>query len=63
MMCENEFCIFNRNFKCTKKDIKLDNVGNCITCILVDMPKEYLEKVKKTQLKKSSQKIINTFFI
>ncbi len=49
MECENEYCIYQKNGKCIADSITLDISGVCTTCILVDIPKDELERFKEEQ--------------
>lgn len=51
MKCENYFCVYQENGECRLDDIEIDILGNCDTCIYVDIPKtkfkKYKEKLRK----------------
>ncbi len=49
MNCENEYCIYNKEYKCILDEITLDIQGKCIECIYVDIPSQQLEKLKEEQ--------------
>ena len=49
MKCENEYCIYNKKYKCILDEITLDIQGKCIECIYVDIPSQQLEKLKEEQ--------------
>ena len=52
MLCENIFCIYNSDDRCQLDEIELDIIGNCKTCVYVEIGKKELEKKKKEQLEK-----------
>ena len=49
--CEFDFCIYNMDNECTVKEIAVDSIGVCETCIMISLPKEKLIEYKKEQLK------------
>lgn len=51
MDCENEFCIYQKDDKCTLDKISLDFQGICNECIYVNLDNELLEELKKKQIK------------
>ena len=51
MNCENIYCIYCKNNKCTIKDVSLDIQGICQDCIYVTIDSEVLQKYKDEQLK------------
>ena len=46
MKCENELCLYEQKGKCILETIELDIIGQCTSCIYVDIPKKDLEKYK-----------------
>ena len=52
MLCENEFCIFQKNSKCILENISLDILGQCTECIYVNINPSDLQDLKQKQLKK-----------
>lgn len=46
MECENELCLYEQKGKCTLEKIALDIIGQCTSCIYVEIPKKDLEKYK-----------------
>ncbi|MBQ6815930.1 MAG: hypothetical protein IJP26_01680 [Clostridia bacterium] len=46
MECENLFCIYQENNHCILNEITLDIVGQCDSCIYVEIPKFELENYK-----------------
>ena len=49
MTCENRFCVYWRKDNCTLNEVRLDGMGSCEDCIVVEVPEELLEK-KRTEL-------------
>lgn len=49
MTCENRFCVYWRKDNCTLNEVRLDGMGSCEDCIIVEVPEELLEK-KRTEL-------------
>ncbi len=47
MNCENEFCIYQQQGRCTLKNIELDIMGQCKECIYVEINQEFLQKLKE----------------
>ncbi len=52
MICENIFCIYNKNERCTVEEIALDIQGKCTACEYVDVDDEYLSRKKKEALER-----------
>ena len=52
MICENEYCIHQKNRKCTLDTISVDEFGKCSECIIPNIPYNLLEKAKKKTLQK-----------
>ena len=52
MNCENFFCIYQSNGKCTVDNIIINSLGMCTECIFPDIDKEILNKAKQELLKK-----------
>lgn len=38
MICENEYCIYQKNRKCTLDTISVDEFGKCSECIIPNIP-------------------------
>ena len=53
MKCMFEYCIYNKNFKCTVSEVEINFFGMCDMCIMVSLDKELLEKEKAMQWLKS----------
>ncbi|MBQ3183270.1 MAG: hypothetical protein IJB57_06350 [Clostridia bacterium] len=50
MICENVFCIYNKDEGCIVEEIELDIQGKCTSCEYVDVDDEYLKRKKKEAL-------------
>jgi len=50
MLCDNEFCIYNRKCACILPDIRRNRAGDCGECIFVVLDKNFLEAEKTRQL-------------
>lgn len=50
MICENRYCIYWENGKCTLDEIYLDELGICESCIRISIPDEKLHKIREKQL-------------
>jgi len=50
MRCDFEYCIYNKGFICILDDIWINAVGVREECIIVEIEKEQLEKLKEEQL-------------
>ena len=61
LKCEVEYCIYNVNYFCTAKSVGIDSSGLCDSHIVVDIPKEQLEVMKKKQLKLWKQRTKNPY--
>ena len=51
MICENIFCIYQRNNECILEEINLDITGACADCIYVDIGQKQLNELKENQLR------------
>jgi len=51
MTCEFDLCIYNHNDCCSLKEIEIDEVGMCESCITISLPDKLLELIKKEQIK------------
>ena len=49
MTCENRFCVYWRKDNCTLNEVRLDGMGSCEDCIIVEVPEELLVK-KRAEL-------------
>ena len=52
LLCDNEFCIYQKEGKCSLEGIQLDIQGNCENCIYVNVEQEVLNSLKKEALGK-----------
>ena len=43
MTCENRFCVYWSRDNCTLSEVRLDGMGSCEDCIVVEVPEELLE--------------------
>ena len=50
MLCENCFCIYQKDNKCTLQEIWIDIQGHCQECIYAAFEKKMLENKKKRAL-------------
>ncbi len=55
MVCENLFCIYQSDDKCTLKEIQLDTAGICTSCIYPAFNEAYLRQEKLKLLKKYNE--------
>lgn len=46
MRCENRFCIYYEGDACLLDDITLDMLGQCESCIYVNLPESLLDRVR-----------------
>lgn len=46
ILCENEFCIYQQSGKCVLTSLEHDNVGNCTSCVLINLTQPELDKKK-----------------
>lgn len=51
MICEVEYCIYNRNFMCILEATEINSLGMCEECILILLDKDFLEAEKERQLR------------
>ncbi len=47
MRCENEFCMYCKEKSCLLETITINENGMCNECILISIPEEMLEELKK----------------
>ena len=50
MNCENYFCIYESNGKCSLESVSLNILGACDNCVYPSIDRDYLEKVKQKTL-------------
>ena len=58
MSCENEFCIYNRDFQCILDEVNLDALGTCSSYINVELVKKFLEAEKERQLREIAKSFL-----
>ena len=56
LTCENDFCIYNRGFRCILDEIELDATGSCLSCISVLLDHDLLLAEKKRQVEELENK-------
>lgn len=47
MICENIFCIYQKENTCILEEISLDSLGTCSECILIDLDEVFLSEEKQ----------------
>lgn len=52
VLCENEFCIYQKNNICTLDKIELNSMGICDSCIQIDLEPREVNSRKKVLLQK-----------
>ena len=52
MKCEFEYCIYNMDNACILKNIEVNMLGMCDSCIVVSLEQDFLERMKMEQLEK-----------
>lgn len=52
MKCENSFCIYQSEGKCSIEKVSIDSLGMCTECIYPDIDEEILNQAKLNLLKK-----------
>ena len=50
MKCELEYCLYNKNLKCTVEEVKINSLGMCDEATIISLDKEFIEAEKETQL-------------
>ena len=50
MICEFDYCIYNREQHCALSGIKIDSLGMCESCEVVAIPKTTLDELKGKRL-------------
>ncbi len=53
--CDNNFCIYWEDFRCTLDEISLDAQGRCEALIQVSFDEADLQKIREQQLLKLSK--------
>ena len=51
ILCENEFCIYQKEGRCVLESICLDVQGNCVDCIYITVERDVLDGIKQKLLK------------
>jgi len=51
MNCENTYCIYESDCRCTLDSISIDSTGQCSECVLISVSSDELEILKHRQLK------------
>jgi len=51
MKCEYEYCIYNKDFKCSLDGVTINSLGMCDDCIIISLDKGFLEAEKDKQRK------------
>ena len=52
MLCENYFCIYQKDRQCVLEKINLDIQGRCKECIYIDFDEFILQELKNKLLKR-----------
>ncbi|MCL2577225.1 MAG: sporulation initiation factor Spo0A C-terminal domain-containing protein [Defluviitaleaceae bacterium] len=60
MNCENELCVYNKNYKCVLEKVTINNFSICKESAYISLQKNYLDRVKESQLNIIKRKRINT---
>ena len=50
MKCAFDYCIYNKGENCILKDIEINEVGMCDSCIIVFLEHDFIEKRKAEHL-------------
>ncbi len=50
VFCENSYCIYWRHGVCTLDEVKLGTLGQCDSCILVDIDEEVVERKRNESI-------------
>jgi len=53
--CANDYCLYNKEFKCTLEEVNIDSMGICDDCILVNIDNDVLATEKVRQLSKIAE--------
>ncbi len=51
LLCQNEFCIYQKQGNCILKSIQLDTQGTCIDCIYINVEEDTLNNLKEKILR------------
>ena len=52
MKCEFDYCIYNKNSRCTVAEPEINSVGMCEAAIVISLDKDFLEREKEALLLK-----------
>ena len=50
MICDFDYCVYNKKFTCILDRIQINSLGMCEQCEIVTVPRGNLEKYKKKRL-------------
>ena len=50
MLCEFDYCIYNKESKCLLREIRIDSAGLCDSCEIVALPEKTLDLYKEKRL-------------
>jgi len=50
--CAYEYCLYNKDYKCTLDGVEIDSQGHCDDCIMVKIDKDVFNAEKERQLSK-----------
>ncbi len=59
MQCENNYCIYEEDGECILSEISVDSCGNCSECIVVNISKDLLARLKSECRKKLEDQYSN----
>ena len=54
IVCENEFCIYQKEGSCILESAHLDIQGRCVECIYINIEEDALNKLKENLLRSLS---------
>jgi len=57
MNCAYDYCLYNKDFKCTLDGVNIDSQGHCDDCITVSIDKDVLNAEKERQLSEVEQRV------
>ena len=52
MDCANDYCLYNKGYKCTLDGVNINSRGHCDECIMVSIDTDLLDEAKERQLDK-----------
>jgi len=56
MKCEFELCLYNKDEKCTLKEVAINQLGMCDNCIVISLDNGIVEAEKERQLREIVQR-------